>query len=115
MSYIPPTQSTALTSRQMACQLRRIARELAPARPLHLHKRRVLYKQAHTLSDVDIDVVVSQVGADRLVEALERATQVRPMRPVAAAIWQALRRATVPKLPLRVASPPAHWPAEAAE
>jgi len=58
-----------------ARQLRRIARELAHPRPHQCRKRRVLYRR--NLSDIDVDVVLAEIGLDRVMAALDRCTQPR--------------------------------------
>src|SRR5262249_34686706 len=60
-------------TRHAARQLRCIARELAPPRRRQRRKRRVLYRQ--NLSDLDVDVIVSEIGIERGMHSLDRLTQ----------------------------------------
>ena len=63
----------APVTRHAARQLRRIARELAPPRPHQRRKRRVLYRR--NLSDIEVDIVVAEIGRDRVMAVLDRYTQ----------------------------------------
>jgi hypothetical protein len=57
-------------------ELRRIARQLAGRpRAYHRHKRRVLFR--NDLSDVDVDVLIAQIGPSRIMDAVDRYTQPR--------------------------------------
>jgi hypothetical protein len=69
-AVIPPSPTAVNAVRE----LRRIARQLAGRpRAYHRHKRRVLFR--NDLSDVDVDVLILQLGPTRIWDALDRLTQ----------------------------------------
>jgi hypothetical protein len=75
---VPGQGLPTTTPRHVACQLRSIAREIVGRRAYHARRRRLLYRQ--NLSDSDLDALVVEIGADRLVHALDRYT--RPELPL---------------------------------
>jgi hypothetical protein len=80
---ILPSSSPAAT--HAARQLRKIARELSGWRAYRARKRRVLYREIVT--DADLDLLVAEIGLERVLGALDRATE-----PPAGSVFATSRR-----------------------